>query len=307
LIILEGVEGISSGLKQSIQTALKSGQSVLVFPAKNIDFESYKSLSSLLGIDYYQSLEKSESNISKIDYKNALFDGVFEDFEERLNFPKVDSYYALSRLQQTNASPLLSFDNKSHFLSEYKVEEGSIYLSAVGLDQSFSNFSKHALFVPILYNIASYSGGKQHLYYTVGDESIPLINSGYTKPFSLKRGDFECIPNARDKSLFLGNQLASAGHYKLYDNSNALISHLAFNYNRLESPLSTLEKDDLTALSQRYSTIIIIDKNSDTLSKYLKTLNSGTPLWIYCIMLALLFLIIETLLIRLLWAFYSNP
>lgn len=300
LIILEGIESISSGLKQSIFSALKDGQSVMVFPSKEIDFESYKSFSDQMGIDHYQSLVETESAISKIDYQNTLFDGVFERLEDRLNFPKVDSYYALSQLNNTNASSVLSLDNKSHFLSEYKVQEGTVYLSAVGLDKSFSNFSKHALFVPIMYNIASYSGGKQQLYYTIGDESIPLINSGFTKPFRIKKGEFECIPNARDKSLYLGNQINTAGHYNLFDNSNTLISQLAFNYDRLESQLTTLKKDDLTALSQRYSNILVIDKNSDTISNYLKTLNTGTPLWMYCIVLALLFLILETLLIRLL-------
>ena len=300
LIILEGITTLSSGLKQSLLNALEDGQSVLVFPTKDIDLDSYKSFSTDMGIDYYQSLVETETAISKIDYQNALFDGVFERFEERLNFPKVDSYFSLSQLNNTNGSSLLTFDNKSHFLSEYKVGEGTIYLSAVGLDKSFSNFSKHALFVPILYNIASYSGGKQQLYYTVGDESIPLINSGFSKPFSIQQGEFECIPNARDKSLFLANQITSAGHYNLFDNDKVLISQLAFNYDRLESPLTTLENDDLTALSQRFSNILLIDKNSDTISSYLKTLNTGTPLWIYCIVLALLFLIIETLLIRLL-------
>ena len=307
LIILEGFERISSGLEQSILNALKDGQSIMLFPSEKMDFESYKSFATALGVDFYKSLEKTESAISKIDYKNALFDGVFEEKEERLNFPKVDSYYSISQLSTTNASSILTLDNKSSFLSEYKVLEGAIYLSAVGLDKSFSNFSKHALFVPVLYNIASYSGGKQRLYYTIGDESIPLINSGFSKPFSIQQGEFECIPNARAKSLFVGNQINTAGHYNLVDNDNSLISRLAFNYDRLESQLNTLEKDDLTALSQRYSNILLIDKNSDSISNYLKTLNTGTPLWIYCIMLALLFLIIETLLIRLLWAFYSNP
>ncbi len=300
LIILEGVERLSSGLKQSILSALKDGQSVVVFPSNEMDIESYKSFSNSLGIDFYQSLESTASAISTIDFKNALFDGVFEKTEDRLNFPKVDAYYSISQLNSTNASSILTLDNKSSFLSEYKVQEGTIYLSAVGLDKSFSNFSRHALFVPILYNIASYSGGKQQLYYTIGDKSIPLINSGFRKPFTIQQGEFECIPNARAKSLFIGNQINTAGHYTLMDNDNNLISRLAFNYDRLESQLSTLEKDDLTDLSQRYSNILLIDKNSDSISKYLKTLNTGTPLWIYCIMLTLLFLIIETLLIRLL-------
>lgn len=299
-IILDGLKAISSGLSEQLRQGIRNGQSVLLLPSSEIDFDSYQQFCSSLSLDYYESLVSSANELGDIDFEHVLFDGVFESQDDRINFPKVEAYFRLSRLNKTNGQSVLSFVNGDSFIKAFSVNQGLVYLSSVGLDDSFSNFSQHALFVPTLYNMASYAGGKQQLAYTIGQQSIPFIASGYTPPFKMSQADFEFIPNLRGNSLFVGDQIQKAGHFSLFDTRNQQLAQLAFNYDRAESDLSTLQKDDLKTLSNRYENIRLIDQKTEQLSAYLGQLNNGKPLWIYCILLSLLFIIIETLLIRLL-------
>ena len=79
-------------------------------------------------------------------------------------------------------------------MNEYQLAKGKVYLSSVGLEDSFGNFSQHALFVPILYNIASYAGGKQNLFYTIGQENIPISTRTFESPMRFFNDKSEIIP-----------------------------------------------------------------------------------------------------------------
>ena len=244
-IILDGLREISTGLSDYLQKGINAGQSVMIFPSSDIDFESYRPFCRSLSIDTYEELVTTTNELADIDYEHILFDGVFESQKENMNFPKVERYFRLSRLSKTTGQSVLSFVNKDGFIKEFTIGQGRVYLSSVGLDKAFSNFDQHALFVPILYNMASYAGGKQQMAYSIGQQSIPFVTSNTNLPFKMRQAEFEFIPNLRGKSLFVGDQLKTAGHFALYDQSDELLAQLAFNYDRKESNLTTLQADEL--------------------------------------------------------------
>ena len=300
LIILDGLEELSSGLQQSIKTAVEKGSSVLIFPHSDINKDSYDKFSYLMNIDTYGELMESDIKIQALDNKHPLFDGVFEKIEERLNFPEVKQYFPISQQSRSSGIPLLKFENKKGFLNEYIFAKGKIYLSSIGLDEAFGNFSRHALFVPILYNIASYSGGKQDLYYTIGQENIPISTTTFESPMSLSNKAYEFIPEVSPNGLWVSNQIAEADHYKLKDNNKTTLAYLSFNYNRSESNLSLMDSEKLKSISEKQANVFFLENEMDNLSRYLQELNTGIPLWLSFILLALFFLLVETLLIRLL-------
>lgn len=300
LIILDGLEELSSGLQQSLKTAVEKGSSVLIFPHSDLKQESYDEFSYLMNIDTYGELMESSINIQSLDNKHPLFDGVFEKVEDRLNFPELKQYYPISQRSRNNGIPLLKLENKNGFLNEYLYAKGKVYLSTVGLDETFGNFSRHALFVPILYNIASHSGGKQDLFYTIGQENIGISTTGFESPMSLSNDTYEFIPEISPNGLWVSNQISEANHYKLKDNNKTTLAYLSFNYNRLESNLSLLDSEKLRIISEKQANVFFLENEIDNLSRYLQQLNTGIPLWLSCILLALFFLLVETLLIRLL-------
>ena len=300
LVVLSNIKTLSSGLQQSLKTVVENGTTIIIFPSSSLDIANFKNFSQLMNIDEYIALTEASNTIKSIDNQHQLFEGVFEDFDKRLNFPEVKKYFNISPYSKRAVNSILSFENNKSFFNEYSIGKGKVYLSSVGLDDTFGNFSKHALFVPILYNIASYSGGKQDLSYTIGQENIPFQSSKLKAPLFLKNGDQEFIPETRGNELWISDQISSAGHYELKDNDNTTLAFLSFNYNRMESDISMMDTEQLKILSQKQSNIIWLEKELSNLSRYLEELNTGIPLWISCILLALFLLFVETLLIRLL-------
>jgi len=150
-----------------------------------------------------------------------------------------------------------------------------------------------------LYNLASYSGGKQDLFYTVGQENIPISSANFDGSLTVSNSSYEFIPESSGNGLWISDQISLADHYALKNNSNTL-AYLSFNYNRAESDLSLLDSEKLRTLSEKQVNVFLIDNEIDNLSQYLEDLNTGIPLWLSCILFTLFFLFVETLLIRLL-------
>ena len=298
LIILDGLKDLSSGFQQSLKNALEKGSSVLVFPNADLNAATYKAFSQLLKIDNYEKLNKQEIKIQSIDDQHPLFDGVFEKVEERLNFPKVKQYYTIGQQLRSVGVPILRLEDNNSFLNEYQLLKGKVYLSSVGLDDSFSNFSQHALFVPILYNIASYAGGAQNLFYIVGQENIPISTRTFESPMRLFNDNSEIIPEVSPSGLWLASQITEANHYELKDNKQETKAFLSFNYNRTESDLTLADEEGLKNLSEQQTNVFFLDGKLNNLTNYLQDLNTGIPLWLSFILLTIFFLLIETLLIR---------
>ena len=285
---------------ESIKNAIDKGSSLLVFPNNDINKVTYKNFCQLLNIDYYEKLNDQEIKIQSLEVKHPLFDGVFETIDERLNFPKIKQYYIIGHQSQSNGIPILKLEDNNGFLNEYQLAKGKVYLSSIGLDDSFGNFSQNALFVPILYNIASYAGGKQNLFYSIGQENIPISTRTLESPMRLFNNKVEIIPEVSTSGLWLANQISEANHYELKDNKRVTKAFLSFNYNRTESDLSLFDEENLRSLSEQQSNVFLLETKLDNLSNYIQDLNTGIHLWISCILLTLFFLLIETFLIRLL-------
>ena len=94
--------------------------------------------------------------------------------------------------------------NKRSFLSKYIYKKGKVYVSAVPLNNDWSNLSKHAMYVPLMYKIAMNSQPSTELFYTIGKDK-PITVKEKTKGeevFKIKAdtgsvSGFEIIPESR--------------------------------------------------------------------------------------------------------------
>ncbi len=300
LIILDGLQQISSGLSSTLLTHLDNGGSILLFPPTQLDKESYDIFCQELQIDTYQGFNNNPLEISSINKDHQLFEGVFEKVDQKLNYPQIKQHHQIASSTNKRAQYLMQYVNKSSMLNDYSSRNGKIYLSTVGLSESFGNFTKHALFVPILYNIASYSGGKQALSFNTEQTSIQLnIPKTNQETYTISNEELEFIPDARQYTFWIYDQIKNAGHYDL-KNKDAKIAKLSFNYNRMESNPTVLSERFIKDFASNYQNIEVIKSSTKNITSTINNLNNGTSLWLICIVLCLVFLAIETLLIRLL-------
>ena len=308
ILVLNQIKEISSGLAQEIKKYTDNGGSILIFPPQEMDLISYKNLTDLLNIQSYKSSINLNQKVDQINYEHEIYDDVFDKKLENIDLPFVIKYFPINGNSAIVGEQIMRFQNGDPFIKEFQLKKGKVFLSAVSLNETFSNFTKHALFIPTLYKIALYSRPFKKLYYTIGDGSpivIPQISLDGDETFKIKSIDnnFEIIPEHRlmDGQILIypNNQITEAGNY-LISLGDSIISSISFNYNRSESNSDRLTQENLTENLEKSGIkhYNILNGAKKDLRQEVNQLDEGKPFWKYFIIAALLFLLIEILLIR---------
>jgi len=309
LIVLNGLKSMSTGLNQELKRFVDNGGSLLVFPAINIDFESYRQFSASLNISAYESKDSTDTKIEFLNIHHAVFSGVFEKLPENIDLPKVFSFYTYINNQLYRKEYLLKMLNGKDFLTVTNTGKGIVYQSAVPLDASWSNFPRHAVFVPALFNIALQSQMVNKLFYTIGkDEAIALKNAKLLGEdvLTLKSTapGFEMIPEHKNMDsqleVFFHNQIKQAGNYLLFAGKE-VVSGVSFNYDRNESQLDfySIKEIEQQIKDKQFANFTLIESGQKHLGLLIKEINQGIKLWKLFVFLALIFLLGEVVFIRL--------
>ncbi len=301
MIVLSDIRSVSPGIAQQLKTYVSKGGSLIVFPAKDADVNSYKALLQQLNSAYPEKIITENTKVSAINLKSAVFKNIFDSFPQNPDLPVVKKYYDLTSTGGI-AENLLQLAGGKPFLAENANGKGKVYVSAVPLDDDFSNLQRHALFLPIMFRIALLSGHDQPLFYTLGhDESmeIPPIQTNEKQLLKLVKGNISIIPDVRQQEgstlLYTSDELTESGTYDLRKQDSTL-AVLAFNDNRSESDLSYYTKADLAKILPKNGSIL--QSGNASLKSIIAEENIGVQLWKLCIILALVFLAAEIVLVR---------
>lgn len=303
LVVINNLELINSGLANNTKKFIDNGGSVLIFPANDINYESYREFLSLLTVNYFTALDTNKTGVREINLDHPIYQNVFESKPEgNINLPIVKKHYQLSTSTTSFKNNILTLKNGQPFLTEYQVGKGKVYLSAVSLDKESSNFTNHAIYVPTLYNIALLSQKQHPLFHVIGsNSSLELNRTENESVYHIKNEQIDLIPQLRNNTnyttVFVNSGIKNAGNYTLENNHNKL--GLAYNYNRSESELKYYKPDELDELSSKNQlNFKILDTTISTVKSALSEANIGKKYWKYCIILALLFLAAEIALIK---------
>lgn len=309
LIILNHLESIPSGLSDELDRFVSSGGSLLIIPPVNLpDFESYNSLLTDLKQNIILEEDTTRIRVDFMNLQHPLFENVFEEIPDNVDLPVADRHYSFTSNTRINQSPILGLQNGDVFLSASDVGEGKVYVSSVAFDASAGNFTRHALFVPVLYKIALMTNGRGQLYHIIGEnESIEIGNMDLESEEVLKikdpGSDFETIPEIRtiNYSLFINthDQISNAGNYLLMKGEQ-IFDGISFNYDRMESDLRYFSPEEIQKIvdDTGYPNIRVLELSNQPVSQAVSVINNGVRLWKLFIILALLFLAAEIVIIR---------
>ncbi|NQU55436.1 MAG: hypothetical protein HQ522_23205, partial [Bacteroidetes bacterium] len=308
-IFLMNLENFSSGFLNELEKAVKNGTSVVLFPGNrnnpnfNNTFLSQFNANRIIGTD------STKQKISGIDFENNFFKDVFKKKEQNPIFPEIDGHLKFEKNIRTSESRLLWFQNNDKALSTLKYEMGKVWVFSFPLEKKNDSFAHDVLFVPTLYNIVlnsipdqenSFIVGQNTFYDLSKDENINLNSS---IEIENKVSGEKFIPSknvsTRGTRLEFAEQISEAGHY-LIQNDNSILSAMAFNYNRKESDLryfNSIELQDKIEVLQLKNATIISNVESN-FSEVFEDIQNGKQLWEICILLALLFILIEVLISR---------
>jgi hypothetical protein len=307
-IILNSLQTVSSGLANELRKFVDGGGSLFVFPGPNADLPAYAGLLSPLGVNSFEKVDTARTIVDVLYFGHPLYNGVFERTGDNLDLPVVYDHYKISNLTRSTLEPLMRLRNGDIFAASFHSGKGSVYLCAVPLIDTWSNFPRHAMFVPTLYQAALYAQMQQQLFYTIGkDERIDIGDVGVIgeNVFHLTevKTNFDVIPGHSSLEghvyLDMHHQVNQPANYLVKLGANP-ITGISFNYDRQESDLSTYTDKEIVAgyTASGLKNFSMLENDPKGLTAALTEIDYGIRLWKTCIWLVLLFLLAEILVIR---------
>ena len=298
LIVLNEIPAVSSSLADALLDFLENSGTITIIPGNEMDVNTYGKLIAVREKTTGNNLFKTA--LRTPDLSNPFFANMFIESDEIFEMP-------LGSGKVTTLAPgeaILSLKNREPFLSRV-VGNKNIFLFSVPLKEEFTTFHQHAIFVPVMYRIASLSNVlSDDLYYSLNQSIITLRVDSISKNviYKLRNEDQELIPAqrilGRDVLMELPKNAMNIGYYDVF-NDNGLKKILSFNYNPEESILAQYglaELDEVVGNNNNVNIYNAEDNNDFTRS--LRELHSGVPLWKYMLIISLLALLAEILIIR---------
>ncbi|HPG08838.1 MAG: BatA domain-containing protein [Lewinellaceae bacterium] len=302
LIILQDLPGISSGLGSALRQYLENTGNVLIFPAHNIDLQSYNDFLQAVPAGQLFAPDTLHRQVARINTEEFIYNNVFERIRPNLRLPETNYNFGISRASRAAEEPLLAYRDGSAYLMKYRVGAGQLYLSAAPINPDDNNLvNQPEVFVPLLFKSAlANAESKEIAYWIGGNHTITMERQSGSDAVFVIRGAQEWIP----KQTTVGNVVyldteeepREAGFYEvLWDNTPQ--AKLAFNFDRKESDLSIIP---VSELKDRYGSAytFLDDAQIADFSKYIRDQISGISLWRYCLWLVLFFLALEVLILR---------
>lgn len=304
LIILEDVANLSSGLISELDGFIRSGGNVVCFPPHDASINSLNQFFNKLNIPQIVQWETTDNTVFGINTDEFVFSKVYIKKKKNADLPKVTGQYRFGNTASKAGESLLSYRNGNAFVTKHRRDEGHLYVCAAPLDRKYSELVEYAeVFVPMIYKMTFAQGTETPLAYQIGMTNqikVPNSSGNSESVLTLKGEQAEYIPQQTNQGaateLIVKDEISEAGFYTIA-NGDKTIKSVAFNYNRIESDPAVFTQSDL---SDQFSTVYTIYDSqgaSEFLAK-LKEKEEGVFLWKWCLIFALIFLAIETLILR---------
>lgn len=303
LIVLNGVQQTTTGLAQELKKFVNQGGSLVILPSTQADASCYNTFLAALSLPMVKSLQTEATKVSSIELKNQLFEGVFDQLPQEIDLPLLHRHWQYQQTNNSHREDILLLPLKQAFLARYTLQKGNCYLFASGLDTQDGNLAKHPILLPLLYRMAFLSQQELPLFYTLSHDltvKLPLGSVAQNLALQLTGQAQQITPTTErglgENRIYLADQIQLSGFYELKD-SDSLLAIIAVNNDRKESDLSFLDKKALKELFPQHQPNIVTasEQNANTIAIQK---NNGQEFWKLCLILSLIFMLIEVLLLR---------
>lgn len=305
LIILNDLQDISTGLSSELNQYVVNGGNLLIFPSQAANIGTFNNFLSSFPANELQAFETKQRTVGSINTDEFIFNDVYENTSLNLKLPTTQGNFKLTQYSSRKQENLMVYRDGSPFLVKYQIGQGNVYLCAAPLSEQYSSLvSNGAIFVPMIFKMAISSGEMPKIAYTIGKDEVLEAKhqiSEAEQVYKLSAASGEFIPEQRivGSNVFLGinNQIQEAGHYDLFLSEEDILHQYAFNYDRKESELTYYNESDLSDLMSDNANIISAAAKAN-FEQLIGERSQGVMLWRWCLILALVFLALETLLLR---------
>jgi hypothetical protein len=314
IVLLNELAHIDSGLRQALVEVVRQGGSVVVIPTSMVTArESYHLFFRALGVGGEQWTASASTRpvlqgIAMPSKGNPFFRDVFGAQSRQVVMPQAAPVLNWGR----NGTDILRLQDGDSYLTQFESGNGKLYVFAAPLAKTYSDFTAHALFVPVLYRLAILSyHNDQRLAYRLPTPTVAVtLLNAQAEQSSKQEAGFRLV---QDSSVFVPTQrvqgqelrlavpaeITTPGFYEVRQ-QNKPVTTLAFNANRRESELAAYSAAELRELiGPSHPNIYVLENGTkpEVLTRY-RAEQIGRPLWRYCLVLGLICLLAEALLLR---------
>jgi len=315
LIVINGVSEISSGLIANLKKYVEEGGNLMLIPPADNNISNFNSMLSDFQMGHIYGPIESETRVKGVKLDNSIFGDAIEELPNNADLPVIFKQFQYSAGFKSNTETLLNLLNGDPLLVKKEIGSGITYLLNISLNESFSNFSRHQLFVPMMYGSAIAGKSNVKLYTTIGKSSRVEIklndNAAELNPdnvYSVEslKNDFNFIPsqNINSNKLVLNfDELPyESGFYELLINSSSKNDNpvLAFNYNRIESVMDFYTKSSISDVlkKSKISSYKVQELQNSSSEEVINSGKNESNQWLVFIIFALSFLLLEVLILR---------
>lgn len=314
LIILNEPNTLSSGLQKELNQYLEKGGQVLLIPSGDGVQELNQWLNQLMA-PLYASVDTVAVRMKRIDKQLTFYDRVFEkqfanqEENQKIDLPLIKKYFPV--LTNTRSEILLKTQGENTLLSLSKINSGKLFQLAMPLSLEYSQIPEHAIFVAVFYQMIMQTQDKKSLYETIGSgQAIEIVfNEKENQNLSeevihVKQGELDWIPEVKrkNKNVFtlINMQWPNDGIFSL-EYQKKTIEQLGVNYNRKESDFSIWSNKELMQqiADDKLLNFQILNTSTQQVSSRIIQLDQGISLWKWFVVLAILFIFVETIILRL--------
>ena len=308
-IFLVNPESFSSGFLSELKNSVAKGTSVVIFPAEKNSTSNTNDLLNIFNTSLITGADTAKQKISGIDFENKFFTDVFRKKEENPIYPEINGHLQFENNALSAETRLLWFQNNDKALSSVNYENGKVWVFAFPLEKKNEAFARDILFVPTIYNIVLYSLPNQEMSYVVGRNTFyeiqgkQNVNLNSTIEIENRKTGEKFIPSKnisnRETQIEFTREIQNDGHYIIL-NEDTVIASMAFNYDRKESDLRYFDKNELQEKikTSQLKNAQVVQNVGKNFSEIFDEIQNGKQLWLWCILLALIFILSEAAIIR---------
>lgn len=307
LLILNGVNELSTGTMSALKDFNENGGTVVVFLGKKLNHQSINSFLSQLDLPLIQQEITQNTRISSINYKDPFFNGVFSEEKANLSLPGVTKFYQTNS-SNSNAIGVVNLQNGSPLLYRHNNKSQSFLYTSV-LSQEYGSVLSDILFPTMILRMGELALRNTPISVVLGKTShFPIYQELDPKlSITVANKHISFIPkkSIQGHTSYLnlsGKEVLENLKSGIYDlkYEDTVIGKMALNYNRNESEIAMWSSDEIKSKLELAGisnvNVLIVDKGIDSTEL---NIEKPFPYWKIFIFFALLFFIIELLILKL--------
>ena len=288
-IVVNQVSEVGVSLIGALNAFAKAGGISTIILDPNADVSAYNTALKEMGNFTISKGEKSKRLVTTINYDHPVYKDVFDTRIKNFQYPSVSNSFNIQ-----GGDALLRFEDGSPFLSY----ASNFFVISGGIDVANSNLQSSPLIVPTFYNMSRQSLKLPRLYMSIGKTTTYDIPAGLQEDDILNLEDISdpantLIPLQQSKGnkvqITTSDSPSKASIYNI-NLAGKTLQQVSYNYSRQESILryATLNHGD----TDHYNTSV------EDLFNEFREVDAVQSLWKWFIIFALLFLVLEILILK---------